>query len=441
MIYTKSNDASPPVVRGFGSNTWSTRLGSPQGPSPFSQLPTLPTPAARPDFSFRRVLLAYVLERLGFHDPVTLARRDVARAFNRSGDSRVSTHLHHLVQGGWLRVVQRSTGNYAHTYTRGPRLVGDAALREMWDDLSQALFGPGGLLARFRGSPAFGHGLLLESGLVCLGAIVHASGPVSKPQLSRYLSALISTSAVTSAVDRLVRFDLVESTDAGFVVVSGWESTLEALIEAGDAGAARERRNVDRWIRERDSFNKRLDRGDITDEDRVALRKLPCVRCGGAGGQLEHFPPKRFLNSYNPHLLWSICADCNNSMNGFIRSLHDLEPSVVDGFWCAPGVDPGDLLQASTEFGLRRFYRAFDHRAGPPIQARRWSTRRRRWAIRTISPKTLAARAIRFPWSLYGYLKDNSLLTRERVPGTKRPPSRPRKNDSPGPLDNCRLPF
>jgi hypothetical protein len=33
----------------------------------------------------------------------------------------------------------------------------------------------------------------------------------------------------------------------------------------------------------------------------------------------------------------------------------------------APEVDPGDLLQASTEFGLRRFYRAFDHRAGPPI--------------------------------------------------------------------------
>jgi hypothetical protein len=440
VIYTESDDTSPPVVRGFGSDTWSTGLGSPQGSSPFSQLPTLPTPAARPDPLFRRVLLAYVLERLGFHDPVTLSRRDVARAFNRSGDSRVSTHLHHLVQGGWLRVAKRSTGNYAHTYTRGPRLVGDAALRATWDELSQALYGPGGLLARFRGSPAFAYGLLMERGLLCLGALVQVSGPVSKPELDHHLAALVSKSAVTGAVKRLVKSDLIESTNTGFVVVPDWESTLEALIEAVDAGAARERRNVDRWTRERDSFNDRLDRGDITDQERVALRKLPCVRCGGSGGQLEHFPPKRFLNSYNPHLLWSICGDCNNSMNGFIRSLHDFEPPVVDGFWCTPGVDPGDLLRASTEFGIRRFYRAFGRHVGPPIQARRWSTRRRRWAFRTIAPKTLAARAIRFPWALYRYLQEHDLLTSERVPSTKRPPSRRRKNGSTHPLDNSRLP-
>ena len=422
-------------------------MGSPQGSSPFSQLPTLPTPGARPDPQFRRVLLAHVLEHLGFHDPVTLARRDVARAFNRSGDSRVSTHLHHLVRGGWLRVAKRSTGNYAHTYTRGPRLVADKNLRRTWDELSQALYGPGGLLTRFRGSPAFAHGLLLESGLLCLGALVQATGPVSKPQLARYLSALVSRSTVTDAVDRLVRFALVESTDAGFVVVPDWESTLETLIEAENAGAARVRRNVDRWTRERDSFDERLDRGDITDQGRVALRKLPCVRCGGSGGQLEHFPPKRFLNSYNPHLLWSICGDCNNSMNGFIRSLDDVEPPVVDGFWCTPGVDPGDLLQASTEFGIRRFYRAFDQRSGHRGRSsgvRRRSTRRRERRTRTTTPevaKALTARAIRFPWALYRYLQEHDLLTSERVPSTTRPPSRRRKNDSTGSLDNSRLPY
>jgi len=435
------------VVRGFGSDTWSTGLGSPQGSSPFSQLPTLPTPGARPDPLFRRVLLAYVLERLGSHDPVTLARRDVARAFNRSGDSRVSTHLHHLVRGGWLRVAKRSTGNYAHTYTRGPRLVADKNLRRTWDELSQALYGPDGLLARFRGSPAFAHGLLLESGLLCLGALLQATGPASNVQLARYLSALVPRSTVTGAVDRLVRFALVESTDAGFVVVPDWESTLETLIEAENAGAARVRRNVDRWTRERDSFDERLDRGDITDQGRVSLRKLPCVCCGGSGGQLEHFPPRRFLNSYNPHLLWSICGDCNNSMNGFIRSLHDVEPPVVDGFWCTPGVDPGDLLQASTEFGIRRFYRAFDQRSGHRGRSsgvRRRSTRRRERRTRTTTPevaKALAARAIRFPWALYRYLQEHDLLTSERVPSTKRPPSRRRKNDSTGSLDNSRLPY
>ena len=279
-------------------------MGSPDPSPPLSQLPALPTLSARPDPLFRRVLLADILERLTWHDPLALARRDVARAFNRSGDSRVSTHLHGLVRSGWLRVARRSTGNYAHTYTRGPRLIDDAALRVTWDELSQALFGPGGLLTRFRGSPAFAHGLLLESGLLCFGALVQATGPASKAHLVRYLGSLVSRSTVAGAVDRLVRFELVESTEAGFVVASGWESTLEALIKAEAAGAARRRRNDARWTRERGYFSDRVARGAITDLELIALRKLPCVRCGGPAGQLEHFPPRRFLNSYSPHVLW-----------------------------------------------------------------------------------------------------------------------------------------
>ena len=55
--------------------------------------------------------------------------------------------------------------------------------------------------------------------------------------------------------------------------------------------------------------------------------------------------------------------------------------------------------------------------------------------------KALAARAIRFPWALYRYLQEHDLLTSERVPSTKRPPSRRRKNDSTGSLDNSRLPY
>ena len=416
-------------------------MGSPDPSPPLSQLPALPTLSARPDPLFRRVLLADVLERLTWHDPLALARRDAARGYNRAGDSRVSTHLHGLVQGGWLRVARRSTGNYAHTYTRGPRLIDDAALRGTWDELSQALYGPGGLLTRFRGSPAFAHGLLLESGLLCLGALVEAAGPASKAHLVRYLDSLVARSTVTGAVDRLVRFELVESTETGVVVVPGWESTLGTLIKAEDAGAARMRRNANRWIRERGYFGDRVARGAITDLELIALRRLPCVRCGGPAGQLEHFPPRRFLSSYSPHLLWSICSGCNNSMNGFIRLLPDVEPPAVDGFWCAPCVDPGDLLQASTEFGIRRFYRAFDHRSEWPSGTQRWSTRRRRWVTRTISPKARAAQAIRFPLGLYGYLKKRGLLTRDRAPGTKRPPGRRRQKGSARPFGDRRLPY
>lgn len=429
------------MVRGFVSVTWSTGLGSPPGSASFSRLPRLPVPSARPDPLFRRVLLADVLERLDRHDPVTLARRDVARAFNRSGDSRVSTHLHGLPQDGWLRVEQRSTGNFAHTYTRGPRLVGDPVLRATWDELSRALFGPGGLLAQFRGSPAFGHGLLLESGLLCLGTLVQAGGPVPKSELVRYLDAMVPRQTVIDAANRLVKRDLVESTGAGFVVVSGWESALEELIDAEDAGAARMDRNVNRWTRERDSFNERLDRGNITDQEIVALRKLPCVRCGGPGGQLEHFPPKKYLNSFNPAVLWSICEDCNNDLSGFVRSLDKPEPPVVAEFWCASGVDPKQLLHASTELGIRRFYEAFDHRDGPPITTRRWSTRRQRWVARTINPRVLAVRSTRFPQALYRHLQRMGLLSRKRSQGTKRSPGRRRMKGSARPLWRSRLPY
>lgn len=345
------------------------------------------------------------------------------------------------MQGGWLRVARRSTGNYAHTYTRGPRLVDDADLRLTWDAISQALYGPGGLLARFRGSPAFAHGLLLESGLLCFGALVQATGPASKAQLVRYLDSLVARSTVAGAVDRLVRFELVESTEAGFVVASGWESTLEALIKAEAAGAARMRRNVNRWTKERGYFGDRVARGAITDLELIALKALPCVRCGGPTGQREHFPPRRFLNSYNPSVLWAICPDCNNSMSGFVRSLPEVEPPAVEEFWCAPSIDPGDLLQASTEMGIRRLYQAFDHRSEWPSGTQRWSTRRRIWVTRTISPKARAAQAIRFPLGLFRYLKDNGLLTRERAPGTKRPPGRRRQKGSARPFGDSRLPY
>jgi hypothetical protein len=285
----------------------------------------------------------------------------------------------------------------------------------------------------------------LESGLLCFGALVQATGPASKAQLVRYLDSLVARSTVTGAVDRLVRFELVESTEAGFVVASGWESTLEALIKAEAAGAARRRRNDARWTRERGYFSDRVARGAITDLELIALRKLPCVRCGGPAGQLEHFPPRRFLNSYSPHLLWSICSGCNNRMNGFIRSLDELEPPAVEEFWCTPGVDPGDLLQASTEMGIRRLYQAFDHRPSHPGRSSsvtRRSTSGRERRTRTTTPevaKARATRAILFPWALYRYLKKHGLLTRERAPGTKRPAGRRRQKGSARPFGDSRL--
>jgi len=96
-----------------------------------------------------------------------------------------------------------------------------------------------------------------------------------------------------------------------------------------------------------------------TSQERKRLLRQPCVRCGGRASQVEHFPPKKFDGFDHRHTAFAICWDCNNATSGFIKSLDKIPPLRVTETCIADGIDPGDLLRASVEKGLRRFYRAF----------------------------------------------------------------------------------
>ena len=168
-------------------------------------------------------------------------------------------------------------------------------------------------------------------------------------------------------------------------------------------------------------FAKRLRDGGITDLQLLELKKLPCVMCGGRSSQKEHFPPRKYKDSWRTHSLWAICKPCNNRTSSFIRALpskEELQPPKVEEFWWVPGIDPGDLLQASMEFRLRRFYQASEN-----------------------GDKDEAVRAIRMALSIYNHMEERGLLTTERIPETKRSRGQRTLKGSARPLSGSRLPY
>ena len=80
-----------------------------------------------------------------------------------------------------------------------------------------------------------------------------------------------------------------------------------------------------------------------------------------------------------------------------------------------PGIDSGDLLQASMEFRLRRFYQAFEN-----------------------GDKDEAVRAIRMALPIYYHMEERCLLATGWIPGTKRSRGQGTLKESARPLSGSR---
>ena len=380
-------------------------------------LPPLPSPSRKPKGLFRCLVLADVLNRMGDGYLVAYARRDAQLIFSRAGGDRVSNHLRVLVEDGWLLVAERTKGKIPHIYSRGPLLRRRSALLEEWATISATLWGDGGLLTRFRGSPALGVGCLGVYRVLVLAVIVY-DPPVTKSVLRGYLGPWMSRQTVTTATTVLVEAGLIELCDDGFVPVDGWCEVLGLFVSESAAGADRYHRLGETIRHDRAGFDELLRSGDITPEERGQLLTRPCVRCGGRSNQSEHFPPKKFSGSNSPFLVWAICDRCNLSFSGFIRSLHMLGPPQSIELSITEGVDPGDLLRSSTEVGLRRFYTAADN-----------------------GDLDAALEAIKRCWALWLRLSESQPPPKERLPGTRRPQSSRTLKNRGAALPESRLPY
>jgi len=383
-----------------------------EGPDPFEHLPHLPALADAPKVLFQRILLAYIVHLLGSHDPVAQARRVAAATFNRASAWRVGRHFRLLRKEHWLSLAVPSVGWRAHMYSRGRRLTKNDEIRRQWDAVAAALYGPEGLLSPFMGSSAFGFKMPKETGLLCLGALSRATRPVTPHELANYLAPLMAKSTVMSAVDRLIGFGLVGKSEGVLTVVADWEERLDLLCATEPAGDKKLQRNLDRWAHESEDNISRCVRGDITDQELARLKRMPCVRCWGRSGQVEHFPPRSFLRAaglpeHHPFVLWAICRGCNVDMGSFIRGLPKLLPPPFYFQFGPPGsTEPlpdnpqdffGRLYIASTEVQIRAFYRAFEELEGDEAKAE-------------------ALKAIMHSLSFYKFMVDNLFLPVDRNP-------------------------
>ncbi|MBN4084028.1 hypothetical protein JYT54_00875 [bacterium AH-315-A03] len=292
-------------------------------------------------------------------DRVPYARRDIQTFFNRSGGTRVSKHLRGLVEEGWLAVAERTRGRIPHTYCRGPLLRRRTLLREDWQSIATSLWGHGGLLAEFRGSPALGVGCLGPCRVLVLAAVVY-DPPVPASVLRGYLAAWMSRQTVWAATKTLMDVGLIELADGGFVPVEGWREILDRLVAELPAGADRQQRISQRVLLDRETFTELLRSGAVSPEERAQLLARPCVRCGARSTEIEHFPPRKFLALNHRYLVWAICSACNNHLSIFIRGLPKPPTPASQVVVAADGADRVEWLRASLEVGLRRLYAAAD---------------------------------------------------------------------------------
>ena len=320
--------------------------------------PPLPEPRRMPGRSFPCVLLAWVLAELGRSDALMLPRRDAQMVFNRSNGRLVSKHLAGLVRDRWLRSFEDDESD-AYWYARGSRLTRSAGLRSDWSELADALWGPGGLLRTYEDPAALSHGMPGINGMLVLSSLAHCESPASSAALHQYLSSFMKRPTVVKRLNSAIADGLVEATADGYVTADDWRDKLDELVATRKAAAPRARKISGQVERDRQNYSKFRGSGRLTPQERKRLLRQPCVRCGGRASQVEHFPPKKFDGFDHRHTAFAICRGCNNATSGFIKSLDKIPPMRVTETCIADGIDPGDLLRASVEKGLRRFYRAF----------------------------------------------------------------------------------
>jgi len=322
------------------------------------QFPLLPEPTRMPEASFRRVLLAWVLTELEGREAFMLPRREAQMEFNRSNGRLVSKHLAGLVGDGWLVSFEDDESD-AYWYVHGRRLARPTALRKDWLDLADGLWGQQGLLRTYEDVAALSHGMPGINGMLVLSTLARCESPISSGELHQYLCSFMKRPTVVKRLNRLINEDLAKFTADGYVATDDWRAELDKLVATSKAGALRSEKICDQVERDRSNFSEFRGSGRLTPKERKWLRRQPCVRCGGRSSQVEHFPPKKFDGFDHRHTAFAICEQCNNDTSGFIKRLPWVEPLRVTETFIADGVDPGDLLRASVEKGLRRFYRAF----------------------------------------------------------------------------------
>ena len=325
-----------------------------------SCLPLLVGVSSKPSSVFDRILLAHMLNEMRYQGSVCRSQRDYAEIFNRSNSSKFAVSRRLLERGGWVFRSSLSVGDKSDCYEKGERFAGQPNLMRCWLSLAQNLWGSGGLLTRWSGSPGWGYGCLGVSGMLVFATVERADCLLSRKQIYDYLETFCSYDTVKRSVNRLLDIGILSDKADGLCLSENWCQRFEAFIASSPAGTERWNRGNDHRRKERVARRQIVERGLLTDAERGQLRNLGCwvSACSSKGKEPDHFPPKRFLSSLedtlSPHILFAACRKHNRRSAKFIASLPDIKPERRQLVF-TNGVDPMRLFRASNNLSLVKF--------------------------------------------------------------------------------------
>jgi hypothetical protein len=302
-----------------------------------------------------------MLYEMRYSGSVCRSQRYYSEIFNRSSSSKFSVSRRLLERDGWVVRSSLSVGHASDCYERGKRFDGEPYLLRSWLSLARNLWGRDGLLKNWSESPGWGHGCLGVSGMFVFATVERADCLLSRKQIFDYLEMFCSRRSVKGSIERLVDIGVfVETVDGVGLSECGRERFVEFV---GESPAGEERFEKGNLKRQSERIKRRqtVESGLLTDAERGQLLALNCwfTGCGSKGEHADHFPPKRFLESFedrlSPHILFSACGEHNQGFGNFIASLPDAKPEVFKKLVLLRNVEPTRLFRASNNLRLVRF--------------------------------------------------------------------------------------
>ena len=220
----------------------------------------------------------------------------------------------------WLEISEPARGVKGHHYRLGPPALSN---HEAWVQLGESLFGDGGHLEPFRSRPLFSTFGITPFGAMVL-AFVDRFGPVTEKEIVLALKTFFDVNAVRKRLRYVHSEGLVHLKKGRYHTGPNLRATIEKHeIDSGAAEKLRIAENTrdKRWI----TFQTEVLGNPETRMLKSALRKLDCFYCAktppATGGDVEHFPPKKWGGSDKTSLLLPICKKCNGR-HGRILGMH-----------------------------------------------------------------------------------------------------------------------
>ena len=180
----------------------------------------------------------------------------------------------------------------------------------------------------------------------------------SHKQISDYAAMFCSRRSVKSSIEKLVDIGVFIETVDGVGLSDHWNERFNGFVASSDAGAVLIKKGNENRKNDRLKRRQTVERGLLTDAERGQLLARNCwfTGCGSKSKEPDHFPPKRFLSTFedtlSPHILFAACRKHNRQSSNFIASLPDIKPEVCKKLVLLRNVEPTRLFRASNNLRL-----------------------------------------------------------------------------------------